>query len=94
LRSDHPATARVGIGIAEADRIDRDNILAATLWAMARGCCTQLGEVALALVDGNRAPDLSCSVDDRRRRRCALRCRSPAASVIAKVTRDRIMVGA
>lgn len=83
------ATARVGIGIAEADRIDRDNILAATLWAMAEAVA-QLGTVSLALVDGNRAPKLSCKVTtivsgDAR-------CLSiAAASVIAKVTRDRIM---
>ena len=29
------ATAKVGIGIADAERIDRDNILNATMWAMA-----------------------------------------------------------
>ena len=84
------ATARVGIGIAEADRIDRDNILAATLWAMAEAVA-QLGDVSLALVDGNRSPKLSCKVTtivggDAR-------CLSiAAASVIAKVTRDRIML--
>ena len=83
------ASARVGIGIAEAQQIDRDNILAATLWAMAEAV-SQLGGVSLALVDGNCAPKLSCKVitlvgGDGRSASIA------AASVIAKVTRDRIM---
>ena len=85
------ATARVGIGIAEVDRIDRDNILAATLWAMA-DAVAQLGPVALALVDGTYAPQLHCQVTtiiggDGRSLSIA------AASIIAKVTRDRIMRG-
>jgi ribonuclease HII len=84
------ATARIGVGIADVERIDRDNILAATLWAMAEALA-QLGHVALALVDGNRAPKLSCSVQtiiggD------AKSLSISAASIVAKVTRDRIMV--
>lgn len=85
------ASARVGIGIAEVDRIDRDNILAATLWAMAQAL-DQVDGVELALVDGNRAPKLPCTVrtiveGDSRSLSIA------AASIIAKVTRDRIMIG-
>ena len=85
------ASARVGIGIAEVDRIDRDNILQATLWAMAQAL-DQIEGVALALVDGNRAPALTCPVQtivegDAKSLSIA------AASIIAKVTRDRIMVG-
>jgi ribonuclease HII len=85
------ATSRVGIGIAEVDRIDRDNILQATLWAMAEAL-GQIDGVALALVDGNRAPQLPCPVQtiiegDAKSLSIA------AASIIAKVTRDRIMVG-
>jgi ribonuclease HII len=84
-------SARVGVGIAEVDRIDRDNILEATMWAMAQALGAIDG-VALALVDGNRAPKLSCQVQtivegDGRSLSIA------AASIIAKVTRDRIMVG-
>ena len=83
------ATARIGIGIAEVERIDRDNILAATLWAMAEAVA-RLGQVSLALVDGNRTLRLACKVTtiiggDGRSLSIA------AASVIAKVTRDRIM---
>lgn len=85
------ASARVGIGIAEAERIDRDNILAATLWAMAEAA-RQIDGVTLALVDGNRAPQLPIAT------RTVIggdaRCLSiAAASIIAKVTRDRIMLG-
>ncbi|MEI7597729.1 MAG: ribonuclease HII [Aestuariivirga sp.] len=85
------ATSRVGIGIAEVDRIDRDNILQATLWAMTEAL-RQIDGVALALVDGNRAPQLPCPVQtiiegDAKSLSIA------AASIIAKVTRDRIMVG-
>ena len=83
-------TARVGIGIAEVERIDRDNILQATFWAMAQALA-QIEGVSFALVDGNRAPRLPCSVQtviggD------ALSLSIAAASIIAKVTRDRIMV--
>jgi len=85
------ACARVGIGIADVERIDRDNILAATLWAMGQAM-QQIDGVDLALIDGNRAPQLPCPVQtiiegDARSLSIA------AASIIAKVTRDRIMVG-
>jgi ribonuclease HII len=85
------ASARVGIGIADVERIDRDNILAATLWAMGQAM-QQIEGVELALVDGNRAPQLPCPVrtiieGDGRSLSIA------AASIIAKVTRDRIMIG-
>ena len=85
------AAAQVGIGIADAARIDRDNILAATLWAMGEAVRTLTTEPALALVDGNRAPKLACAVEtivqgDGH-------CLSiAAASIIAKVTRDRLMI--
>jgi ribonuclease HII len=85
------ASARVGIGIAEVDRIDRDNILQATLWAMAQAL-DQIGSVALALVDGNRAPALPCPVQTIIEGE-AKSLSIAAASIIAKVTRDRIMVG-
>jgi ribonuclease HII len=84
-------TARVGIGIAEAEQIDRDNILQATLWAMARAL-DAIGGADLALIDGNRAPLLPCPAKtivkgDSRSLSIA------AASIVAKVTRDRIMAG-
>jgi ribonuclease HII len=82
-------SALVGVGIADVGRIDRDNILAATLWAMQQAV-QQIDGVDLALVDGNRAPRLACETrtvvgGDGRVLSIA------AASIIAKVTRDRIM---
>ena len=84
-------TARVGIGIGDVDRIDRDNILNATLWAMSEAIARLSPAPRLALIDGNRAPRLSMSTriivkGDARSLSIA------AASIIAKVTRDRLMV--
>lgn len=82
--------ARLGIGRAEVDEIDRVNILQATLNAMARALAA-LGIVPdAALVDGNRAPSLPCRAvpvirGDGRSLSIA------AASIAAKVTRDREM---
>lgn len=84
------AHARVGVGCAEAQEIDEINILQATLLAMRRAF-DRLGIVPdLALIDGNRAPDLPCSArpvikGDSKSLSIA------AASIVAKVTRDRIM---
>lgn len=82
----------IGVGIADVDRIDRMNILQATLWAMAQATGALSLSPKLVLIDGNCAPkQLGCETraivgGDRR-------CLSiAAASIIAKVTRDRIMV--
>ncbi len=82
--------ALIGVGAAGAREIDCSNILAATLLAMARAVAALPLCPTLALVDGNAAPSLSCPVrtivgGDRRSFSIA------AASVVAKVTRDRIM---
>jgi ribonuclease HII len=88
-------TSRIGVGIASVERIDRDNILNATLWAMA-DALKQLGTTPgpaarLALIDGNRAPRLS--IVTRTVIKGDAKCLSiAAASIIAKVTRDRMMV--
>lgn len=81
----------VGVGIADVDRIDRDNVLAATLWAMKTAVGNLGQQPSCALVDGNRAPDLDCRTrtivkGDGRSVSIA------AASIVAKVTRDRIMI--
>lgn len=85
------AVARVGLGRAEVEEIDRLNILRASLMAMARAVAA-LGEPAptLALVDGNRPPALPCPI------RCVVGgdgiSRSiAAAAVVAKVARDAEM---
>ena len=86
------ATACVAIAIGHVRRIDRDNILQASLWGMRAAFRGLLVPEAAALIDGNMIPKrfpgraraivggdgLSLSV--------------AAASIVAKVTRDRIMV--
>lgn len=81
----------VGVGIGEVDRIERDNILAATLWAMSEAVGKLSCRPRLALVDGNRAPRLKC--ETRTIVKGDAKCLSiAAASIIAKVTRDRMMI--
>jgi ribonuclease HII len=84
------ASADVAVGVAEVARIDRDNILQATLWAMSEAVA-RLGRLpALALVDGNRTPRLDCAT--RAIVKGDAKCLSiAAASIVAKVTRDRMM---
>lgn len=83
--------AQVGVAIADVQRIDRDNILNATLWAM-REAVTQLAvPPRLAIVDGNRAPRLP--METRTIIKGDAKCVSiAAASIVAKVTRDRLMM--
>src|SRR5580658_997453 len=82
--------ARIGIGAASVHEIDRINILQATLRAMRRAVEALGCQPEIALVDGNRPPTLPCAVKtviggD------GLSLSIAAASVIAKVTRDRLM---
>jgi ribonuclease HII len=88
--------AQYGIGIVEADEIDRINILQATFVAMKKAFAAlsispTLALPTLALIDGNRAPPLSCAVETIIKGDG--KCMSiAAASIIAKVTRDRLML--
>lgn len=85
------ASARYGVGIAGIERIDRDNILNATLWAMAEAVAQLAIPPRLALIDGNRAPRLAC--ETRTIVKGDAKCLSiAAASIVAKVTRDRLMM--
>jgi ribonuclease HII len=79
------------LGRAEPEEIDRINILQASLLAMQRAVAALTTQPGLALVDGNRAPQLACQVrtivgGD------AIEPSISAASIIAKVARDREMV--
>lgn len=79
------------LGRAEPEEIDRINILQASLLAMQRAVAALHTAPGLALVDGNRAPRLSCRVQtivggD------AIEPVISAASIIAKVARDREMI--
>lgn len=84
------ACARIGIGAASVREIDRINILRASLLAMSRAVAALGVRPDIALVDGNIAPSLPCQAKtvvggD------GLSFSIAAASVVAKVTRDRIM---
>ena len=82
--------ARVGVGIATVEEIDRINIYWARMLAMTRAVEALGFDPAMILVDGNRCPkwqrpSLAIVAGDAK-------CRSiAAASIVAKVTRDRIM---
>ena len=81
---------RIGVGAASVGEIDRINILRASLRAMARAVAALGLTPDIALVDGNVAPPLSCPVKTVIKGD-ALSFSIAAASVVAKVTRDRIM---
>ncbi len=89
----HPrilASAEAAVGMAAVAEIDGMNILQATLLAMRRAVVRLPAGPDLVLVDGNRAPALACPVravvgGDR------LSLSIAAASIVAKVTRDRLM---
>lgn len=81
------AFAVVEVGPEEIDQL---NILCATLEGMSRAVAALQIPAQRALVDGNRAPALTCPVEtvvqgDR------LVPAISAASILAKVTRDRLM---
>ena len=82
--------ASIGVGQASVEEIDAINILQATMLAMRRAL-EKLGSCPdHAIVDGNYPPPLPCPVT------CVVRGDSlslsvAAASIVAKVTRDRMM---
>jgi ribonuclease HII len=82
----------IGVGAASVREIDRINILRASLLAMARAAAALGVTPDIALVDGNVAPLLPCPVTTVVKGD-ALSFSIAAASVVAKVTRDRIMHG-
>jgi ribonuclease HII len=85
------AKAIVSVCVASRARVDRMNILRASLWAMSRAVRGLSRAPDHVMVDGNMLPpDIAC--------RCeaivdgdALSISIAAASIIAKVTRDRLM---
>ena len=78
----------IEIGI---DEIDSLNILKATLTGMKRAVEALDPAPSMALVDGNRAPDLACEVRTIVQGD-SLEPAISAASILAKVSRDRLML--
>src|SRR6185503_6720898 len=84
------ATAEVAVAFGSTARIDRDNILRASLWALARAVRALPVRPKLVFVDGRDRIDAGCDCQavisgD------ALVLSIAAASIVAKVTRDRLM---
>ena len=81
----------IAVAAASVAEIGRLNILGASMLAMRRAVARLPSPPAVALVDGNRAPELCCAV------RCvvggdAISLSIAAASIIAKQVRDRGMM--
>jgi ribonuclease HII len=84
------ASAQLAVAIAPPWRIDRDNILRASLWALARAVACLPVKPRLVFVDGRDRIDAGCDCEavisgD------AILASIAAASIVAKVTRDRLM---
>jgi ribonuclease HII len=84
------ARAQVAVALAPPARIDRDNILRASLWALARAVAALPVKPALVFVDGRDRIAAGCDCQaviggD------GLVASIAAASIVAKVTRDRLM---
>lgn len=79
------------VGFATETEIDEINILQATFLAMKRACDGLAVRPDLALVDGNRMPRLGVAAHTIIKGD-ALSASIAAASILAKVSRDRLMV--
>ena len=84
------ATAQVSVAVASPSRIDRDNILRASLWALKRAVVALPDSPRHVFVDGRDRLDTACDCEaviggD------GIVLSIAAASIIAKVTRDRLM---
>lgn len=80
-----------GIGFASHEEIDEINILQATFLAMERAMQQLLVKPELALIDGNRAKDFGLPVETVVKGD-SLSASIAAASVLAKVSRDDVML--
>jgi len=84
------ASAEIAVAFAPPARIDRDNILRASLWALARAVAALPTRPRLVFVDGPYRIESCCDCEavvsgD------AIVASIAAASIVAKVTRDRLM---
>ncbi len=78
------------IAVASVDEIENFNILGATFLAMKRAVDELNLDLGLALVDGNRKPPLHCPVETVIKGD-SLSASIAAASILAKVSRDKYM---
>ena len=81
----------VGVGRASVEEIDKLNILQASMLAMQRAVENLSLTPDLALIDGNRCPSLTCA-SEAIIKGDAKEITIGAASIVAKVTRDREML--
>jgi ribonuclease HII len=84
------ATAQVAVTVASVARIERDNILRASLWALAKSVHALPDWPEHVFVDGRDKIDVTCGCDaviggD------GIVASIAAASIVAKVSRDRLM---
>jgi len=83
--------ATIGVSIAEVGEIDRFNILGATRLAWSRALAALGQSPSLVLIDGNMRAEIS--IPQATWVKGDAQCASiAAASIVAKVTRDRLMV--
>ena len=87
----HLSARAVGVGLATVVEIDRLNILQATMLAMQRAVAALACAPAAVVVDGQHCPRLACPTSAIVRGDATVAAIS-AASIVAKVTRDRIML--
>jgi ribonuclease HII len=81
---------QIGIGQASVAEIDQINILQATFLSMRRAFDALPVRPDFAYIDGNRAPKLECEIETVIQGDSKIPAIA-AASIIAKVTRDRLM---
>lgn len=86
------SVAMVGIGLASPRQIDSMNIRAATLWAMSEAVKSLPTKPDFVIVDGRDIPSQLPCAGQAVVKGDSLSLSIAAASVIAKVTRDRLMI--
>ena len=84
------ASCLVGVGIVDAAKIDEINILQATMLAMQLAINDLSDQPDFVLIDGNRSPNIK-TPNEAIKKGDAKSLSIAAASIIAKVTRDRMM---
>lgn len=87
----HRTAVAVGVGRVDNEEIDRINILQATMGAMAQAIAQITPAPDYALVDGTHLPEIFLPAEAIPKGDTLIQSIA-AASIIAKVTRDRLMI--